>query len=605
MENKQLVGGSFLIQKTSPKDVFTAEDFNEEQLGLGNVVKEFFNSFVEKHSMEKVALLNAEKDSDLILQTIREAADLGFCSVSIPEAYGGMGLDFNTNLLITEAMASGFSFATSIGCQTSIGSLPIVYYGNEEQKKKYLPGVCDFSTIASYALTEPDSGSDANSGRTRCVLSEDGKHYIMNGQKIWITNGGWAHMFIVFAKIEDDEDLSAFIVEKDFGGVTTGNEEKKYGIKASSTVQVFFDNTKIPVENLLGERGEGFKMALNILNSGRIKIGAGSIGGIKLGILNSVSYAKQRKQFKTPIADFGAIQYKIGEMVKKCYALESAVYRTGRNVDLLHDKIKAEGGTDNQAKVNSLKEFAIECSIVKVYGSEAATYAADETLQIHGGIGFVADTGAELGVRDIRITRIYEGTNEINRMLTLAEIARKGDNRGGKIPSLDLAGYGKKIPGYILKQAIPFGKSSEEWDVVENYIENLKILFITFVGTLGQDLKEKMADEQEIVMDLSDILANAYIAESCYLRYLKSKEEGKLNAEELKAQADATKLFLFDAINESRVKAQNTIYAYGKQTTKLEKVLSILLPKYKQNPVELRRDLAKYALAKDGYSMGL
>lgn len=607
MKHNRLVGGSFLVSQTPSCELFTAEEFSEEQLGLGNVVKEFFQQFIDKHGMEKMALLSAEKDSDLILQTIRESAELGFCGVSIPEEYGGMGLDFNTNLLIAEAMSGGFSFATSIGCQTSIGSMPILYYGTEEQKKKYLPGVADFTNIASYALSEPDAGSDANSGRTKCTLSEDGKHYIMNGQKIWITNGGWAHMFIVFAKIDDDKYLSAFIVERDFGGVTTGNEEKKLGIKASSTVQLFFDDTKIPIENLLGKRGAGFKMALNILNSGRIKIGAGTLGGCKMGLKQSVIYAKQRKQFNTPIAEFGAVKYKIGEMVKKTYALESAVYRTGRNIDLLHDEVLAKGGSKNEAKIEALKEFAIECAILKVYGSEAGSYAADETLQIHAGIGFVADTGAELGYRDVRITRIYEGTNEINRMLTLAEVGRKADNRNGKTPVLDLALEGKKLPGYIMKQALPFGigKKKGEWDVVERSIENMKVLFLTLMGVIGQDLKEKMADEQEMVMELSDILANIYLAESSLLRFLKSKDEGKLDSATLKIQGIATKLFLYDAINETRVKAEDIINTYGKQEYKLRKATSILLPAYEQNPVKLRRELADWALANDGYKMGL
>ncbi|MEM7040077.1 MAG: acyl-CoA dehydrogenase family protein, partial [Bacteroidota bacterium] len=385
-ENK-LKGGDFVIRDTDPATVFTPESWNEEQMMMAQAMTEFIEQEYQPLGIMGVAELDAEKDRDFIVGMLERAGEMGFCGMSIEEKYGGIDLDFNTSLLVGEALAKGLSFGTTLGAQTSIGSLPIVFYGTDAQKEKYLPGIASGELKAAYALTEPGSGSDANSGRTKAVPTPDGKTYILNGQKMWITNGGFADVFIVFAKIEDDKNLSAFIVERDFGGVTTGKEEKKMGIKASSTVQVFFSDTPVPAENLLSERGAGFKIALNILNTGRIKLAAGAVGGAKMAMEQGIPYAIERKQFDTPIAEFGAIKHKIGEMTEQTFAMESAVFRTGYNIDQKFNEFVKAGLTPNEAKVKSVREYAVECALLKVQGSESVSYVVDEVLQIFGGMG--------------------------------------------------------------------------------------------------------------------------------------------------------------------------------------------------------------------------
>ncbi|MCF8465446.1 MAG: acyl-CoA dehydrogenase family protein, partial [Flavobacteriales bacterium] len=363
-----LKGGTFLIQKSNPKDIFIREEFTEEQVMIGEMVKDFCIQEIQNPIKARGKEFEAEKDRDIIVQQLEKAAELGLCGVAISEEHGGMALDFNTGLIFSEAIALGLSFATTIGCQTSIGSLPIVYYGTKAQQDKYLPGVASAKLKASYCLTEPTAGSDANSGKTNAILNAEGTHYIMNGQKMWITNGGFADLFIVFAKIDKDEKLSAFIVEKAFGGITIGAEEKKLGIKGSSTVQVFFENTPIPVENLLGERQGGFAMALNILNTGRIKLAAGTNGGSKFALDQALGYALERKQFDTAIVEFGAMQHKLGEMASRIFCVDAGIFRIGRDIDLKRKELQAAGMSVQQSKLESLREYAIECAILKVKG---------------------------------------------------------------------------------------------------------------------------------------------------------------------------------------------------------------------------------------------
>ncbi|HQV77706.1 MAG TPA: acyl-CoA dehydrogenase family protein [Chitinophagales bacterium] len=589
----KLIGGNFLFSETDIKDVFIPEEFTEEQFMIFNMVRDFCVKEFHSLGMEKIALLDAEKDKEFVLEKFKKAAELGICGVSIPEEYGGMGLDFNTGLLFTEALSVGLAFATTIGAQVSIGSLPIVFYGTHEQKEKYLPKIASGEYACAYALTEPSSGSDANSAKSNAVLNEAGTHYLLNGQKMWITNGGFADIFIVFAKIDNDERLSAFIVEKEFGGIEIGKEEKKMGIKASSTVQLFFNNVPIPKENLLGERGKGFNMALNILNNGRIKIGAGGVGGIKFGLTKSVEYANQRIQFEKPISDFGAIKYKLGQMAMLAFVNESAVYRVGAEVDKKYKEFLASGATENDAKINSMREYAIECAILKVQGSDAVCWSADEAIQIHGGMGYSMETGVEMAYRDARITKIYEGTNEINRMLALAEFYK----RAFQTKELKINDAMKTIPLGIAQNFNPFnnGFLADETEIVSN----LKSVFMIITGAAGRKLKTKLVDEQEIVMNLADIMSVAFMAESAILRVKKLKANKDTDKEQLKLKTKMTQLYVYEALDIARKAADNAIdsYSSGVEKFTMKRVIGSLLKNYDINPKDTRRAIADAAIA--------
>jgi alkylation response protein AidB-like acyl-CoA dehydrogenase len=593
-----LKGGTFITNTTDCSAIFIPEEWSEEQLMIRDMVKDFCLKEIHSLGIEKAAALDASKDLDFIVGLLEKSAELGLCGLSVDKEYGGMDLDFNTGLLFGEAIAIGFSFATTIGAQTSIGSLPIVYYGTPEQKQKYLPGIASAQLKAAYCLTEPEAGSDANSGKTRAVLSDDGTHYLLNGQKMWITNGGFADIFIVFAKINDDKDLSAFIVEKKFGGIEIGKEEKKLGIKGSSTVQVFFNNCRVPAENLLGKRGEGFKIALNILNTGRIKLAAGAIGGSKFAISRAVQYANQRIQFGKPISSFGAIQYKIGEMVMRTYAAESALYRTGHNIDRKQHELMQQGMNKSEAKLHAVREFAIECAILKVFGSEVLDYVVDEALQIHGGMGYAVDTGIEMGYRDARITRIYEGTNEINRLLSVAELTR----RALKTKEIDLMDAGKKLPALFFAQLFPF-KSKKELAEERRIVERIKAAFLLISGAAGNKLREKMVDEQEIVINLADILAEAYIAESLLLRVEKLKEKSNYDQQAFQVNKQLLQLYLYESLDKVRKAGRDAIasYAGGTEKQMMNYLLRLLTPSYHVNPKALRRSIADFAIKKNMY----
>jgi alkylation response protein AidB-like acyl-CoA dehydrogenase len=582
-------GGAFIYERTSAKDVFVPEDFSEEQL----MIKEMILDFVYQEVVPNLEKLDSMTDKSLMPSVLKKSGELGMLGVNISEELGGMDLDMVTTLIFGETTGHGHAFATAIGAHTSIGSLPIVYYGDETQKAKYLPGLASGELMASYCLTEPDAGSDANSGKTKAILNKEGTHYVVNGQKMWITNGGFADIFIVFAKIDDDKNLSAFIVEKAFGGITLGEEEKKMGIKGSSTIQVFFNDCEVPKENLLGARQGGFKIALNILNSGRIKIGASAVGGSKVTIGKSVQYANERKQFGKPISDFGAIQHKLADMAVKTFATESATYRIGNLIDEKYKALKAEGASQNEAKVNAIREYAIECSIAKVYGSDVICYVTDEAIQIHGGMGYAMETGVERGYRDARITKIYEGTNEVNRLLIVGELLKRAfqTKEIAVLPAMKIA------PLKAAASVVSCASKS-----IEKRIENLKQLFLLLTGSAGNKLKKDLIDEQEIVMNLSDILTEIFVLESTFLRAEKAKED---NNDKAKIFAKITEVQAYDAFEKVRKSAREVINAYttGPENKMMKKFLNNLVPDYNINAKENRREIAKHLIAENDYSL--
>ena len=582
-------GGDFITKKTESSAVFVPEEWNEEEKMLKQMIHDFLDK--ELHVLENEP--EASKDLPQIVEMLDKAAELGLCGIAIEEKYGGSDLSFNAGLLYMEAFAYGFSFATTIGTHVSIGSLPIVYYGNEQQKEKYLPKIATAEIKTAYALTEPSAGSDANSGKTKATIDSKNNCYLINGQKMWITNSGFAEIFIVFAKIEDDEKLSAFIIEKSFGGITLGEEEKKLGIKGSSTRQVYFENCPVPMENLLGKRNDGFKIALNILNSGRIKLSAATIGGSKFALSKAIQYSIEREQFGKSIGEFTAMQYKIGEMARKIFSAESAVYRTGRNIDLKEEELKENKIPENEIKLKGLREYAIECSLMKVYASEVLDYCVDESLQIHGGMGYSVETKVEMGYRDARITRIYEGTNEINRMLSFGELMK----RGFHTKEIDLKSFTQKIPFQIFKSVLGVQEKSSS-----QYLENFKYLFFTLTKYATDAYGRALEHEQEIIMDLADILAEIYVLESTYLRVEKLKTKESKDAA-FKMKQNICDLQFYEANSKIIQRATSIFDSLPKRHSSLKRVIKSLAIKEKVNPMVLRREIAKNLIASKEYSL--
>ena len=528
-------GGEFIIKETNASDIFIPEQWNEEQLMIAQTCRDF----LEQHIFPNIDKIDKQEEG-LMVFMLDKAAELGMLGLSVPEQYGGFGKDFVTSMLATEITGAGHSFAVAISAHTGIGTLPILYYGNDAQKAKYIPKLASGEWKASYCLTEPGAGSDANSGKTKAVLSADGKHYVLNGQKMWITNGGFADIFVVFAKIDNDDNLSAFIVEKAFGGVSLNPEEHKMGIKGSSTRQVFFNDCKVPVENLLSERQNGFKIAVNILNIGRIKLAGAAIGGSKETATKSIQYANERQQFGRPIAKYGAIRYKLAEQAIRIYACESAIYRVSQNIEDAINSLIAGGMDEAKAKLKGVEQFAVEAAILKVNGSEVLDYVVDEGVQVYGGMGFSADAPMERAYRDARINRIFEGTNEINRMLTvdmMLKRAMKGE--------LDLMGPAQKIVGELM--SIPeFGaEDTASFAAEKKYIKNFKKAALMVAGAAAQKLMMELAKEQEVLMNIADMLIDVYVAESLQLRV--EKLVGMRGEAACAEQLDIMRVFINDA----------------------------------------------------------
>ncbi|MDA0197106.1 MAG: acyl-CoA dehydrogenase family protein [Bacteroidetes bacterium] len=588
ISDKQAIkGGEFIIRDTEANDIFIPEEFSEEQRMMGQATADFVAKEIHPIA-ERIDKL----EQGLLPSLMDKAGELGLLGVNIPEEFGGLGMSFNTGMLIADKIGAAGSFSTAYGAHTGIGTLPILYYGTQEQKLKYLPGLASGQTKAYYCLTEPDAGSDANSGKSKATLTPDGKHYLINGQKMWISNGGFADLFIVFAKIDDDKNLTAFLVERSFGGITMNDEEKKMGIKGSSTRQVFFNDCKVPVENVLSERENGFKIAVNILNIGRIKLGASAIGGGKVVADMALKYALERKQFGTSIATFGAIKYKLAEMAVRLYAGESASYRAGQDIE---DKIEAlisEGMDANQAKLKGLEQFAIECAIIKVHASEVLDYVVDEGVQVYGGMGFSEDAPMARAYRDSRICRIYEGTNEINRMLLVGMIfkrALKGELNLME-PAMAIGKELTSVPSFETPDfSVPF---TEEKEV----IKRLKKAILMAAGKAAEKFGPKLNDEQEIIILIADMIIELYCAESALLRAEKLQNmQGETTA---RYQVIMSKLYLSQAIDKVYLAGKEAISSFA--TGDELKVMMMGMKRFtKSNPVntkELRRVIANHMI---------
>lgn len=550
-DNQPIKGGEFIIRDTAPKDIFTPEEFTEEHKMIASMCEDFIHQEIIPH-LDRIDNL----EEGLMPSLLKKAGELGLLGLSVPEEYGGMGVDFKTTLLATEYLGLGFSFSVAYGAHTGIGTLPLLYYGNDKQKNKYVAKLASGEWAAAYCLTEPGAGSDANSGKTKAELSSDGTYYSITGQKMWITNGGFANLFTVFAKIEDDENLTAFLVEADSEGISLNPEEKKMGIKGSSTRQVFFNNVKVPVENMLSERGNGFKIALNILNIGRIKLGAAVMGGAKGGIDESVRYSLEREQFGRSISKYGAIRYKLAEQVIQTYVVESATYRAGQNID---DAIKGlmEDGMDKaQATLQGIELFAPECAVIKVAGSECLDFVVDEAVQIFGGMGYSAESSVERAYRDSRINRIFEGTNEINRMLTVDMVLRRA-MKG----ELDLMGPAMKVAGELM--SIPEIKepSNSPLGDEQNMLEGFKKTILMVAGSAVQKLMQTLAKEQEVLMNIADVAIWTYLAESVYLRVQKKIDsQGEAACEHDIAIA---KTYFYDSADKIAKAAKDAIQSFA------------------------------------------
>ena len=565
-EKNQLSGGSFIIENDTTRQIFTPEDFSEEQLMMKAAVKEFIDREVWPHKerFEK-------KDYELTKTLMKKAGELGFLGISVPEEYGGLGMGFVSAMLVCDYISGATgSLSTAFGAHTGIGILPITLYGTEEQKQKYLPKLSSGEWFGCYCLTEPGAGSDANSGKTKAILSEDGSHYKITGQKMWISNAGFASLMIVFARIEDDKNITGFLVPYDAeNGIRLGDEENKLGIHSSSTRQVFFTDTKVPVENILGERNGGFKIAMNALNVGRVKLGVACIDAQRRLTSESVKYANERIQFKTPISQFGAIKEKIARMATSCYVGESACYRAAKNIEDRIDYFISQGMSKQEAELKGVEDYAVECSLIKVGASEDLQNCSDEGIQIFGGMGFSADTPMESAWRDARIGRIYEGTNEINRMLSVGMLLKKGMK--GQID----------LMGSVIKAANAFGQNTGDEIISDKHlsqeiriISKFKNLFLILLGNVVQKFGNELEKQQQILLSLSDILIEIYFSESALYRTLKNIDNQGIKSQT--TQENMVQFYVFEAYNIIHKSAREIILSIsdGKEQEQLLKILN-------------------------------
>ncbi len=549
-KRKVLKSGEFLVDEIQANDIFIPEQFDEEQRMIAQTVQDFLDTELYPN-IEQID----SPDINLMQRTLKKAGELGLMGISIPEEYGGFGQSFITQMLAAETIGAGHSFSVAFMAHTGIGTLPIMYYGNEDQRQRYVTRLATGDLIGAYCLTEPGAGSDANSGKTSAILSEDGKHYILNGQKMWITNAGFADTQVVFAKIDKDRVMSAFIVEKSFPGVVINPDEHKMGIKGSSTAQIFYNDVKVPVENLIGCRGEGFRIALSILHMGRIKLGANVLGAAKKAISDSVKYANERKQFNVLISTFGAIKHKLAEQVIKTFALECAIYRLSKDIDDQIETNKAAGMDKGKASVEGISHYAVEAAILKVYGSEVLDFVIDEAVQIHGGMGYSAEMAVERSYRDSRINRIFEGTNEINRLLvvdTAMKRAMKGD--------FDLFGKAEALASAMgnIAENQPEGESYFEEKL--RFVKNFKNLVLIVINGSSKHFDKKLILEQEVLNNLADMIMEVYIGESMVLRTQKMESIRGVDPSGIyRAMLD---VFVYDAADKIRKPACDAINSF-------------------------------------------
>ena len=584
-------GGAFLIQPAAGNN-FTSPLFSEEEKMVIGSVKEFVQREVHPLAEE----MEHQKEHSRSVALLEKAGELGLLGLGIPEVYGGMPVSFTTSLKVVEEVGQVSEFSPTFGVQTSIGIAPILFYGSEAQKQRYLPKLVSGEWKSCYCLTEPDSGSDANSGKTRATPVEDGAAYLLNGQKMWITNAGFADIFIVFAKVENDRNLSAFIVEKEFGGISLGEEERKMGIKASSTRQVFFNDTRLPLANMLGNREEGFKIALNVLNTGRIKLGAGAIGTSKRAFNLAVEYALERKQFGSSISSFGAIQHKLAQMAVRIFALEAATYRTGQLIDEKTASLEASGVSAEMSEIAAVSAYGIECAILKVFGSECLDLVVDEGVQIFGGMGFSEDAPMARLYRNARITRIYEGTNEINRMLIVDMLLKKA-----------LSGDLELLPAIEQVQqeltSIPAEKNlaGDSPEAAIGTLEKLKKATLIIAGAATRSLGKKIKEEQEVLMHISDMIIQVYLLEAVLIK----AEKHRTKPEETGLQhiVDISHVFLYESVEKVRRAGQEAIlsFAKGEERSFLLMGLKRFTKPYKFDVKDARRRIAGVMIGEGKY----
>ncbi len=579
MSETYIKGGSFLVRETTPDEVFTPEDFTSEQLQFAKTARDFVENEVVPRNDEI-----EEKKPGVVQELMRKAGELGLLMADVPEEYGGLGLDKASSALITENMSAHGSFSVAYGAHVGIATLPLVFYGTEEQKKKYLPGLADGTTMGAYCLTEPTAGSDALSIRAKAVLSEDGKHYILNGTKQFITNGGFAQVFTVFAKV-DGEHFTAFVLDKDTPGLKIGPEEHKMGIHGSSTTTVILEDAKVPVENVLGEIGKGHKIAFNILNIGRFKLGAGSVGGAKYALGHALAYALERKQFGRRLADFGAIREKLAEMYARTYAAESVVYRTVGLIDAL---LAQSGGGHGEAALQAIEEYSVECAMVKVFGSEVLDYVVDETVQTYGGYGYCAEYPAERFYRDSRINRIFEGTNEINRLLIPGMLLRKAMK--GEVPLFQAA---KALQEELM--GIPSLDVEADLDLLaaeKKIAANLKKICLFVAGVAAQKYGKALAEQQNVLLRLADLAIQAYAAESTVLRAL--KDAAKRGEEKAALPIAAAKIVTEEAASIAEATAREALAAMEEGDTLMTMLAALrrLVRRTPANTVAARETIA-------------